>query len=75
MRHRISTSTIEVGVSTARTLTRVAAHLNLTAVLVVGLGCDAVNYKLIADGACPGRRIQIARIRESGGAPRRSPAA
>jgi altronate dehydratase large subunit len=55
---------------TLRTLANLAAHPNVAAVLIVGLGCEVIKNEFIASQAGDGRPIERIGIQQSGGTPR-----
>jgi altronate dehydratase large subunit len=55
---------------TLRTLANVAAHPNVAAVLLVGLGCEVIKAELIASRAGDGKRVEWIGIQQSGGSPK-----
>ena len=55
---------------TMRTLANVASHPNVSACLLVGLGCEVIKGRFVRDKAPGADRIQVLGIQETGGTPK-----
>lgn len=53
-----------------RTLAGVASHPNVAAILIIGLGCEFIKARLVADYAANDKRIEQFEIQEVGGTPK-----
>jgi altronate dehydratase large subunit len=56
--------------TTLRTLANIAAHPNVAAVLLVGLGCEVIKAELIASRAGEGKRVEWIGIQQCAGSPK-----